>query len=299
MIQANYRTYLRRMTESYDNTTKSLIPFYTAQAVKHLEKPMLLDVGIGSGVVGKGLRAMIPDAVICGIDMVKKNIEDAPPETYDILAEGRFEEYDGEGLRFDAVIFSSVLHEIGSYAEEGRFTAEPIRLALIHACELLSPGGVIVIREGLAESDANAKEKVCAVLEHEEDAKALLRFYQERPLSEAEISEAEETAGGEEALRTAPQCTECSGGFSFTLPRDVLREYLCTWTWGEKSWPREIQERFCYLSAQGWERLLTDCGLDVITNIQSSEEYPKYFKKIIRNFESASLLVGVFVGRKK
>ena len=59
-----------------------LIPFYTAQAVKNLERPRILDVGIGSGIVGKGVRAMIPGAVIYGIDMVESNIRNAPEENY-------------------------------------------------------------------------------------------------------------------------------------------------------------------------------------------------------------------------
>ena len=294
MITANnYQTYLRRMTESYDNTTKSLIPFYTAQAVKNLPEPHILDVGIGSGVVGKGIRAMIPNAKIYGIDMVQDNIDNAPADIYDRLVTGKFEEYDGGGERFDTIIFSSVLHEIGSYAETGRFTDRPIQTALLHAEELLQPGGVAVIREGLAESSPLAGEPITAELNREEDWLMLLHFCAERPLSE------EEQSGGQISVRCKPQRVAAGGEYDCIVPRDILREYLCTWTWGEKSWGREINERFCYFSARKWETLLEECRFEVITNIQSSEEYPKFFRKIIKNYETESPLVGVFVGRKR
>ena len=292
MITANnYQTYLKRMTESYDNTTKSLIPFYTAQAVKHLEHPRILDVGIGSGVVGKGIRAMVPNALIDGIDMVQDNIENAPPEIYDHLIIGKFEDYPGDAEPFDAIIFSSVLHEIGSYADTGRFTDTPIKAALLHAEALLEKGGVVVIREGLAEIDLHAKDTVTAKLQREEDYLALERFYQERPLSD------EENAAEQPEIRRRPRRIS-DQDFSCVVPRDILREFLCTWTWGEKSWGREIQERFCYFSAAKWESLLAVCGFEVITSIQSSEEYLKFFRRIIENYETDAPFVGVFVGRK-
>ena len=293
ITENNYQTYLRRMTESYDNTTKSLIPFYTTQAVKSLDRPHILDVGIGSGVVGKGLRAMIPDAEIYGIDMVQDNIDHAPAGIYDHLITGRFEEYAGIPEGFDAIIFSSVLHEIGSYADMGRFTDVPVRDALLHAKALLRTGGTAVVREGLAENDARAEEPVIASLLREEDVLALERFYTERPLSEKEDAEEQPE------LRRRPQKLPGNGAYDCLVPRDILREFLCTWTWGPKSWNREIQERFCYFSAKKWEDLLAECGFEVITSIQSSEEYLKYFKKIIRGYETDSPLVGVFVGKKR
>ena len=290
MITANnYQTYLRRMTESYDNTTKSLIPFYSAQAVRDLRDPRILDVGIGSGVVGKGLRAMIPNAEIYGIDMVQDNINEAPEGIYDHLVTGKFEEYSGGETRFDAIVFSSVLHEIGSYSATDRFGESPIRTALLHAHALLKPGGVTIIREGLAENESRCGEPVLAKLCTEQDAAALMRFFRERPLIEN---------GEHPEIRQLPEKVPSDGTYDYLVPRDLLREFLCTWTWGEKSWGREIRERFCYFSAAKWDALLSECGFDVITDIRSPEEYPKYFRKIIANYETDFPFVGVFVGRK-
>ena len=235
---------------------------------------------------------MIPGAVIYGIDMVESNTRNAPEGIYNELVIGRFEEYDPPKPGFDAIIFSSVLHEIGSYAEIGRFKKKPVRNALQHAFHLLNQNGVVVIREGLAESRSHKGEFFTAELEKEEDWLRLLRFCDERPLDD------KEKALQAEGIRFRPELLP-GAGYRCTVKRDILREFLCTWTWGDKSWSREIQERFCYLSAREWEDLLSSCEYEVITNIQSSEEYPKYFRKIIKNFETESPLIGVFVGRKK
>ena len=138
-MPGNYSQYIERMTKSFDRTTKSLIPYYAVQLTAGNPHPRILDVGFGSGVVGSALRALLPDAVICGIDMAPQNIENAPKGIYDELYCCRLEDFylPNQQDGFDLAIFSSVLHEISSYAEEDLFLCRIVQHCFLHVLHLL------------------------------------------------------------------------------------------------------------------------------------------------------------------
>ena len=280
----NYQQYIERMTKSFDKTTKSLIPYYALQMTRGIEKPRILDVGIGSGVVGQAIRQVLPEAVICGIDMVQKNIDDAPEGIYDELYCVKLQEIARVPMKmdFDVVIFSSVLHEIGSYAERDRFAIYHIIEALKITHSILKEGGHVIIRDGLASS---YQADVPLSLRTKEDFAALRRFIEERPMAEFDAYSREELMRrlDEDPLR---------------MPNNVIREFLCTWTWGPASWPREVEERFCYMTFREWQKSIGDAGFRLTVNVESYEEYPRYFAKIVEGYELDTPIIGVFVGEK-
>ncbi|MBQ6285550.1 MAG: hypothetical protein IJK67_04500 [Bacilli bacterium] len=58
-----------------------------------------------------------------------------------------------------------------------------------------------------------------------------------------------------------------------------LKEFLCTYTWGPESYPREINERFGILTKKEWISLLKKAKFQLETVIESKEEYEKYLSK--------------------
>ena len=140
----NYQRYLKRMTESMKYSTKGLIPLLAKNSNN------ILDVGSGSGVMLKALENENKNAKLTGIDL---NID----------AINKLKEYnerwklyhidfmDLNNMKFDTIIFSSILHEISSYHKDlnKRFTEIPILEALMKSNDLLEDNGFVIIRDGL------------------------------------------------------------------------------------------------------------------------------------------------------
>lgn len=60
------------------------------------------------------------------------------------------------------------------------------------------------------------------------------------------------------------------------MSEGFLKEFLCTYTWGEESYSREINERFGILTKDEWLYLLNITGFKIETVVESKEEYEKY-----------------------
>lgn len=286
-MPGNYSQYIERMTKSFDRTTKSLIPYYAVQLTAGNPHPRILDVGFGSGVVGSALRALLLDAVICGIDMAPQNIENAPKGIYDELYCCRLEDFylPNQQDGFDLAIFSSVLHEISSYAEEDRFSVKHIKNALQKTRDLLKDGGYVLIRDGLK---SPCEDLVSIELAAQKDLNALKRFCRERPMNPWEEDERKQQLA----------LAEAADALHLSFPNNAFREFLCTWTWGPESWDREVQERFCTMTLAEWIRSLEETGFECAANIASLEEYPKYFSRICR-YQLEDPIIGVLAGKKR
>lgn len=285
----NYERYLVRMTESCEKSTKGLLPDLIEEfsAKNGIETPKILEVGFGSGVIGAKIKECIPDAILVGIDMNEDNVRSA--QEGDVYSEAyccRFEDFEALSESFDVVLFASVLHEIGSYADVGAYTKKPVEDAINQAKTLLKHNGFIVIRDGIADE----KSKRNSYNEYnlpEKTMEAFKRFQKEFcGYTDEFATETECTFIS--CLDNTPSCVVC--------PEWMMKEFLCTYTWGLESWPREIHERFCYLSKSEYIEMLSD--MEIAKEIYSVEEYPQYFAKIINNY-SCSDVLAVFVAVKK
>lgn len=244
----NYETYLTRMSQSLETSTKHFIPFYT------LGKKSILDVGCADGALMKVIKEVNPEARVVGIDLNSNAVDRARAaglEVYHMALEEVYENIDAD---FDCIIFSSVLHEISSYASANRFSSLPIREALACAHGLLEEDGIIIIRDGLQDYD---EEKVTAKFTNPEDVEWFHKFVAESEYPYF-ISDYHDMGG------------------AITCYAGMMQEFLATWTWGEKSWPREIQEKFCILGETSWLRTVKNVGFEIITFQKSKEDYPKY-----------------------
>lgn len=107
----------------------------------------ILDVGCADGTLTLAMAGFFPKVRFLGVDLDGRFIEEAEAKSRGVN-NVRFEKVYLRDLlarpeRFDAVVFSSVLHEFFTYGEG----ISSVLKALADAHELLTPGGLIIIRD--------------------------------------------------------------------------------------------------------------------------------------------------------
>lgn len=263
----NYEKYLKIMSESISHSSKGLIPFFAAN------RKNILDVGSGSGILVEEIRKIDKNAKITGIDLNefaidtcnKKNIENTTFLKLS-LKELKEEIINNNKEKFDCIIFSSVLHEFSSYAtKDVRYSEIPILEAIATAKEILEENGIIIIRDGLKETKQNLIE---LNFKEKKDEK-FLEKYQTKYHKQIKIEKIND---------------------KFYLNAADLKEFLYTYTWGEKSFEREVKEQFGILSKREWRKILQKNNLKITAFNTYKEEYIKYLEeKIIINNDIKNL----------
>lgn len=248
---SNYKLYLERMDASAAVSSKGLIPTYATGRI--------LDVGCGSGVLLRQLENAK------GIDLNPKAVEECKKQGLDADCISLFDLDE----KFDTIIFSSVLHEFSSYADENRYTSIPIENALKQAYKNLNKGGQIIIRDGIE------GKRICATLtaKNEEVVEAFKKY-----------------------LKDAPMWDEANtfvvyDGLQIVAPIKVLKEFMFTYTWGPDSYPREVNEKFGILNEYRWRETVTKAGFDVTYVKTFAEEYADYLSV---HFERDTTLEFIF-----
>jgi SAM-dependent methyltransferase len=257
----NYDLYLQRMTQSISQSSKGLIPFFAAQCKK------ILDVGCGSGILMQAIQAVNPDAKIVGIDINQSAVDTCVEQGLDVR-NATLSDLVKSGETFDCVIFSSVLHEFSSYDEKAPFTEKPIEDAIADASKITDKGGFIIIRDGIRVAENGRVELVKIHFKNPEDAIWIERFKKEFP-------------DYHESVQLEPG----------VLSKENAKEFLYTFTWGDKSWPREVQERFGIMTIENWEAMARRNGFDIKNLMISAEEYKKYLKDKIEIDDVVSRLL--------
>ena len=246
--RGNYDLYLKRMTQSISQSSKGLIPFFAAQCKK------ILDVGCGSGILMQAIKAVNPDAKIVGIDINQSAVDTCVEQGLDVR-NATLSDLVKSGETFDCLIFSSVLHEFSSYDEKAPFTEKPIEDAIADASKITDKGGFIIIRDGIRVAENGRVELVKINFKNPEDAIWIERFKKDFP-------------DYHETVQLEPG----------VLSKENAKEFLYTFTWGDKSWPREVQERFGIMTIENWEAMARRNGFDIKNLMISAEEYKKYLK---------------------
>ncbi len=258
----NYELYLKRMSDSMKKSTKGLIPYFCRG------KKRILDVGCADGTMMYALKQADPQCSVTGIDMNKNAVEHLKNQTDFEVHHCSLAEYAaGNPEPYDAVIFSSVLHEISSYDpdEKKRFTAAPILEALKSAYGLLKEDGILIVRDGL-ETDAAVQDQRCElVFEKYGGTYIFERFHKEG------------------ANRRILDKTEAFYDYRHVITSmRAAREFLCTYTWGEESFEREKMEQFGVLNMKEWYDCMEQAGFTVNTAVRSAEEYEKYLSDKVK-----------------
>ena len=255
----NYKRYLRRMTESMKCSTKGLIPLLAKDSKN------ILDVGCGSGVMLKALEDENPKAKLTGIDLNIDSINKLKSNNCNWKLY-HMDFMDFNNAKFDTIIFSSILHEISSYNNDPdkRFTEKPILEAFVKANDLLEDEGIIILRDGLLSPEDERHHKKIISFKNPADSEWLYKFKNDfRGFDKTNINT--------EIVRLCDNKYQVSEGF--------LKEFLCTYTWGASSYPREINEIFGILTKNQWIDLLKETGFEIETTIEAKEEYKKYLSK--------------------
>ncbi len=227
--------YLRTMNQTVD---------YKSVLLPDIKGNRVIDIGPGGGALMDLIEERYPEKSVTGVD-ISRNVLDALQKRRQL--EGKrwnvlygdalnLHEYVEEGGA-DTVIFCSILHELYSYIEyEGsRFNRDTLAAALRSAFRVLSPGGRILIRDG--------------VMTEPETQERIIRF----PSGE-----------GMEFLRRYSQDFrgreirfQVVGQNEVRLPVNDAMEFLYTYTWGEQSYVHEVNEQFGYFTPSGYREFVT------------------------------------------
>ncbi|WP_339241989.1 class I SAM-dependent methyltransferase [Paenibacillus sp. FSL R5-0517] len=218
----NEETYLSDMNSSGD---------YKKVLLDYIVGKRVLDIGPGGGILLDLIEQEKPEVEPIGIDISANVIEALERKKQ---REGhRWQVMKGDALQLeqyvqpgtvDTVIFSSILHELYSYIElDGRrFNSDTVVAALRSSFRVLSPGGRILIRDGIM-SEPEAQKRRIRFLEPE-GMRWLERYaedFQGRAIKYERISDNE-----------------------VVMPINDAMEFLYTYTWGEEAYVHEIQEQF-------------------------------------------------------
>ena len=228
----------------YLNTMNSSLK-YKAKILDYMVGRNILDVGPGGGALMDLIEVKNPVANVYGID-ISSNVIDTlnkkklkEKRTWNLVKGDALylENYFPKGS-LDTIIYSSIIHELFSYInyEGKRFNINTVIRALKSAYDILSVNGRIIIRDGIK----TEPEDMYRIVEFKniEDMKILDRYcndFKGRKVTYEKLSDNKVKM----------------------LVNDAM-EFLYTYTWGEDSYPLEIQEQFGYLTPSGYLDLIKE-----------------------------------------
>ncbi len=226
----NEDKYLSTMNDA-TSTKKSIVDYIVGDKV--------VDVGSGGGVMLDLLEEKFPDKEVLGTDIssnvlqVLNDKKEKEGHSWNTHKHNFVEVPLAE--KVDTIIFSSILHEIFSYTDNGNgmFDIESVKKALQNAYDSLNKGGRIIIRDGVK---TDSDKELSIFLKTEEAFDFLSNFRND-------------FVGSKDICRRLTITKEKDG---YIVKGDVnfLREFLFTYTWGNESYSHEVQEQFGYFTLQ-------------------------------------------------
>lgn len=228
-------TYLQTMNQTVD---------YKSVLLKDIKGERVIDIGPGGGALMDLIEDKYPQKTVIGID-ISQNVLDSlkkkkqtENKKWDVLYGDALNlgQYLEKGS-VDTIIFCSILHELYSYIEyEGKkFNHKTLETALKSAFEVLSPGGRILIRDGIMTEPI--------------DQKRIIRFLSEEGMEFLKRYVAD--FKGRDITYTV------IGQNEVLMPVNDAMEFLYTYTWGEKSYVHEVNEQFGYFTPTAYQDFIT------------------------------------------
>ncbi|KRG16483.1 class I SAM-dependent methyltransferase [Lederbergia galactosidilytica] len=246
----NEKSYLADMNHA-QNFKKKIVDYVVGDTI--------LDIGPGGGFLLDLLSTRYPDAKVIGIDIAANVIAELERKKqreqkgWEVLQGDALDlqQYVGEG-QVDTIIFSSILHEMFSYIpyEGKKFHPAVIGQALQSAFLALRPNGRIIIRDGIMTEPKNLVRNI-----HFRN-KADIAFFNRY---------VHDFKGREIKYKWLDEQT-------VSLPINDSMEFLYTFTWGEESYPHEVQEQFGYFTPSEYKDCIQQ-SLGSEANIMIFEHY--------------------------
>ena len=205
----------------------------------------VLDVGPGGGVLLDLIESTNKDYDIWGIDLSQNVIDKLNEKKTNEKHKWNIVKGDALNLTnyfnrndLDSIIYSSIIHELYSYIpyEGKKFNKETIKKSLQEAYEILKIGGRIIIRDGIMTEPKNMYRLI--EFKNIEDINILNRYcndFKGRNITYEKINE-----------NTVKM-----------LVNDAM-EFLYTYTWGEQSYPLEVQEQFGYFTLSEYVKFIKE-----------------------------------------
>ena len=228
---ANEASYLASMNAARSDKERML---------DYVKPGRIVEIGPGGGIVLDLLEARLPDSEVIGVDLSQEVI--TALETRAKAGNHRWRVLRGAAevlpelvppTSVDTVVFCSILHEVFSYTEP-KFSLDSVRNVIRAAWATLSPGGRIVIRDGVMPKAGTRRIKFLAA-----DA---------RPTFDLYVAQFEGRKIHFEEL--APDHIQLSAP-------DAM-EFLYTYTWGPASFPYEVRELYGILPYDDYVAKLVD-----------------------------------------
>lgn len=212
----------------------------------------VLDVGPGGGVMLDLIEKTNPLLEIYGIDLSQNVIDKLSKKKINEKHNWNIVKGDALNLsnyfkdnEIDTIIYSSIIHELYSYIEYNgkKFNKDTIKQSLKEAYKILSPGGRIIIRDGIM-SDPKNQYRIIE-FNNKEDLNILKRYCNDFKGREIKFE-------------------KINNNTVKMLINDAM-EFLYTYTWGEQSYPLEVKEQFGYFTVQEYidfiKENLPDCKI--------------------------------------
>lgn len=220
------------------------------------EPVRVMDVGAGGGEFAGLLDTLGYDvtALDASAEAVSKIRTDFPRvHTYAGLANWA----DKNGPIFDAVVASSLLHEVFSYGDDmvgvGAGLAA-VRRALNAFRGALKPGGTLIIRDGVLPANWDANASLVATDTHRDDVTRMVPRY----LRHSPFANGKAVKGNGHLLHLHQVGTsKWSGNLRSAM------EFAYTYTWGEGSFAREVQELYAVATLDEYKNMLDSAGFEV------------------------------------
>lgn len=255
-----------RLEDRYFDRMAQAVPEKTA-LLPHLVPGGVADVGAGGGQLSQAMARLSQTTEVWAIDNAPDSIRRLHQLPGIIAVDGSTERLAEIAVAdpIANVVFSSVLHEIYSYAAPRHpFGAESSRrrahlAALKHAVDALTPGGRLIIRDFVLPDDA--EDSAWLITPGDWADRLVFKYLERTPFDD---------------LRVLDEVDD----HVFAGTRRTVSEALLTLSWGAESLPRESQERYGLQTLQSYTDHVLALSHDLTLVTAEAEIQPGYVEHL-------------------
>jgi SAM-dependent methyltransferase len=253
--------YFERMANSLKDKVK-ILPW--------LQEGTVLDVGAGGGEFAVALMDIGYEvSALDGSEEAIAHLKEKGVPAYQNFSHEIAATFAAES--FDSVVCSSIIHEIFSYGDDHKnssYTLDSVENSLHQFHQVLKSNGVLVIRDGIAPANRN---EITKVLFKDPDGIRMANKYLDMIPFQTDVIPAPRHKVGFVVDEIEQSITGDAGS---------IMEFLYTYTWGEKSFPRETQELYGVFALTEYVEFLETHGFNVLHAEEYLQEgYPLHLRE--------------------